>query len=60
MKNTTIDRINNPTTADNIEIRKAIIARVRNGEISLTQGQSELAAIIDHARTAGITNTHSI
>lgn len=42
-----------PNTADNMDIRKAILARVRNGEITLSQGQMELAEIQKAARREG-------
>ena len=40
-------------TADNMDVRKSILARVKSGEITLAQGQSELAEIQRQARRDG-------
>ncbi len=43
----------NSATADNIDVRKAILARIKSGEITLAQGQFELAVIQRNARKSG-------
>ncbi len=42
-----------PDTADNMDVRRAILARIKSGEITLAQGQFELAAIQRNARKSG-------
>ena len=42
-----------PNTADNMDVRKALLARVKSGEITLEQCQKELAAIQKQARKNG-------
>ena len=39
--------------ADSMEVRKALVARVRSGEITLEQAQAELARIKRGAKKAG-------
>lgn len=46
-------KMRDPNTADNMDVRKAILAKIKSGEISLPQGQKELAAIQRAARKAG-------
>lgn len=40
-------------TADSMDVRKALMARVRSGEITLEQAQAELAAIKRKANSIG-------
>lgn len=40
--------------ADNIDVRKALMARVHNGEITLAQAQAELKKIKSGAKKAGL------
>lgn len=42
-----------PNTADNMEVRKALMARVRAGEITLAECQAELAEIQREAKRQG-------
>lgn len=46
-------KMRDPNTADNLDIRKAILVRIKTGAISLAQGQKELNAIQRHARKQG-------
>lgn len=39
--------------ADSMDVRKALMARVRSGEITLEQAQAELAAIKRKAQSIG-------
>ncbi len=47
-------RINDPKTADNIDVRKALLERVSLGEITLIQAQKELEKIKRDAKRNGI------
>ena len=49
----TDDRMRDPNTPDNLDVRLAIMARVRSGEITLAQGQAELAEIKRKGKAAG-------
>jgi hypothetical protein len=42
-----------PNTADNMDVRKSILARVKSGEITLAQGQAELGKIQRQAKRDG-------
>ena len=43
----------NGEVADNIEVRKAIVARIHAGEITLAEGQAELRRIKRNAKRNG-------
>lgn len=43
------------TVADSLDVRMAIIARVKSGEIMLEQAQAELRAIKRGAKAKGLT-----
>lgn len=42
-----------PNTADNLDVRKALLARVKAGEITFEQCKAELSAIQRNARKTG-------
>jgi len=46
-------RMRDPQTADNIEVRKEILSRIKSGKITLQEGQTELAEIQRIARKSG-------
>ena len=46
-------------TADNVDVRKALLARVSAGEISLEQAQSELKTIKRNAKKNGIQTAYN-
>jgi hypothetical protein len=48
-----------PNTADNMDVRKALLARVKSGEITLDQCQKELSAIQRNARKNGQQTAYS-
>lgn len=47
------ERLHNPETADNHEVRLAIVRRMHAGEITLAEAQEELTRINREARAAG-------
>jgi hypothetical protein len=48
-----LEKLNDPNTADNMQVRAALVARMNAGEITLPQLQAELAAIKRAGRKAG-------
>jgi hypothetical protein len=48
-----LDKLHDPNTADNMQARKEITARMLAGEITLEQAQAELKAVKAAGRKAG-------
>jgi hypothetical protein len=48
------DREAEGMVADNMDVRLAIVERIKSGEITLEQGQSELRAIKRNAKASGM------
>ncbi len=49
----THDRLRSPETADNLDVRKALLDKVRSGEMTLQQAQAQLKKIQSFARSIG-------
>ncbi|MBE9509099.1 MAG: hypothetical protein IMY86_13765 [Chloroflexi bacterium] len=49
----TMDRLNDPKTADNMQVRKELLKRMDAGELTLAQVQAELKRIQREARKRG-------
>ena len=52
-------RMNDPKTADNIDVRKELLERVKRGEMTLEEAQAELAKIKRDAKRNGIPTAYS-
>ncbi len=49
-----VARLNDPLTADNMEVRMALMNRVKAGEITLAEAQAKLARIKRNAHQASV------